>query len=436
MNKDIILDSIDEGVFTIDLDFRITSINRSASQIIGISKGDALGLFCRDIFHSDICEPNCIMKETFNSGRHISNRLANLVDANGETIPVSLNSAILKDDNGQIIGGVETFKDLSEIISLRKKLSEKYTFEDIVSVDNSMREIFSILPDLAESNSSVLIEGESGTGKELIARAIHNLSNRKNKPLVIVNCGAIPENLLESELFGYEPGAFTDAKKSKKGKIFAAEEGTLFLDEIGELPKTLQVKLLRFIQEKEYEPLGSTKILKSDVRIIAATNRDLEQEVKANNFRKDFYYRINVFSIKLPPLKERQDDIPILIETFVKKFNKLKGKNIMGVSDEVLSMLVNYDFPGNIRELENIIEHGFVLCKEYLIQKEHLPLHFRKSLKPFSLDSDLSLDDVQKKYLLEKLEKNDWNKTKTAEELKIDPSTLWRKMKRFNITKA
>jgi len=287
------------------------------------------------------------------------------------------------------------------------------------------------MPDIAESDSTVLIEGPSGTGKELVARGIHNLGRRAKKPLVAINCAAVPDNLLESELFGYKAGAFTDAKKDKPGRIALAEKGTLFLDEIGDVSPAIQSKLLRFIQERVYEPLGGTAPLKSDVRIIAATNKNLLEEVKKGNFREDLYYRINVINIKLTPLSSRREDIPLLINHFIKKFNIIKGKNIEGVTDDVMNVLMDYGFPGNVRELENIIEHAFVLCREAYIGRNHLPHHLRSAGAEFT--ANLNLDEMEKIYIIRALEKSSGNRSRAAVELGIDPSTLWRKMKKFNI---
>ncbi len=431
--KNIILDSIADGVFTVDLDKHITSINKAAEKILGIKEEQAIGKFCSDIFHASICEHSCALQETLETNENIANKIIYIVNSEGEKIPISISTAILRDEEGNIIGGVETFRDISVIEELRKTIELKYTFNDIVSKNKSMQKIFSILPDIAVSDSSVLIEGPSGTGKELIARAIHNLSNREEKPLVVINCAAIPENLLESELFGYKAGAFTDAKKDKLGKIALAEGGSIFLDEIGEIPKTIQVKLLRFLQEKEYEPLSSIKIQKADVRIIAATNKNLMDEVKNNNFRDDLYYRLNVINIKLPSLNQRKEDIPLLVKHFIKKFNALKRKKIEGVSDEVMTVVMEHDYQGNIRELENIFEHCYVLCNELYIQKQHLPQNLQE--EACSLPDNMKLDDIERIYIIRALEKNSWNKTTTAEDLGINVTTLWRKLKKYNIEK-
>ncbi|MBW1824611.1 MAG: sigma 54-interacting transcriptional regulator, partial [Deltaproteobacteria bacterium] len=356
-----------------------------------------------------------------------------------KTIPVSISTAVLKDKKGKIMGGVETFRDLSSLEELRKEISKQYTFEDIISKDHEVQKIFDVLPDIAESDSTVLIQGASGSGKELFARAIHNLSQRKDKPYIIVNCGALPDTLLESELFGYVKGAFTDAKKDKPGRFALAEGGTLFLDEVAELSTALQVKLLRVLQQKEYEPLGATRLRKANVRIITATNQDLSQLLARGTFREDLYYRLNVIKIELPPLSKRREDIPLLIDHFIHQFNLKKGKKITGISDQTMSMLMQYEFPGNVRELENLIEHAFVLCHGSRIKLEHLPKEFvnkfRKEEKGTSKSPD-KLKSAEANVIIDVLKKHGGNRTKAAKELGIDKSTLWRKIKKLNIKKT
>ncbi len=283
-------------------------------------------------------------------------------------------------------------------------MRERHIFEDIVSKNRAMHEIFSILPDIAQSDSSVIIEGESGTGKELVAHALHNLSDRYKKRIVPVNCTAIPDNLIESELFGYKSGAFTDAKRNKPGKIALAEGGTLFIDEIGEMSMNIQVKLLRFLQEKKYEPLGSIEEVTSNVRIVAATNRNLEQEVRKGRFRQDLYYRLNVIKVALPPLRERLEDIPLLLEHFIYMYNMIKKKAIEGVTQGVMDLLLKHSFPGNIRELENIIEHAFILCKGRVIDESHIPGSLATPRPIYS--PELSLEEVERIHILNVLENN------------------------------
>ena len=429
---DVILDSIADGVFTVDRDWRITSFNRAAEEITGVPKEEAVGQRCCDVFRASICETNCALRETLTTGQPVVNRPVYIIDASGNSVPISISTALLKDKEGNIIGGVETFRDLSAIEELQRALEKKFTFQDIVSKNSEMLNIFDILPGIAESESTVLIEGESGTGKELIARAIHNLSPRKDHPLVTINCGALPDSLLEAELFGYKAGAFTDARKDKPGRFALAEKGTIFLDEIGDVSPALQVRLLRVIQERTYEPLGGTESVKADVRIIAASNKNLQELVKAGKFREDLYYRINVICIKLPPLRERKEDLPLLVEHFTDRFNSLKNKLIAGISPEVLSILMNYDYPGNIRELENIIEHAFVLCRSSIIGVNDLPNHLRPAKSSQEAPS-ASFDDLEAGFIKEALRKNNWNRLKTAAQLGVHKTTLWRKMKKLGI---
>ncbi len=432
---DVILDSIADGVFTVDCDFRITSFNQAAERITGVPKNEALGSTCRDVFHSNICDRECVLKRSITQNQPITNQSIYIIDAFGKQIPISISAAPLKDKSGKILGGVETFRDLSEIFELRKQLENKYSFQDIISKNKEILKIFSILPDIAESDSTVLLLGDSGTGKELFAKALHNLSQRCNKPLIFVNSGALPDTLLESELFGYKAGAFTDAKKDKPGRIALAEGGTLFLDEIGDISPALQVKLLRFLQEKIYEPLGATQSKKANVRIITATNHDLQRLVAEGRFREDLFYRLNVVTLKLPPLKQRKEDIPLLINHFIKRFNHLKNKNIKGISNEALSFLMRHDFPGNIRELENIIEYAFILCHDDVIQLQHLPEQFQPHIALYPETVGYSLNAIQKRALEQALQRNHWKKMATARELGSDKGTLRRMIQRLGIKK-
>jgi len=297
-----------------------------------------------------------------------------------------------------------------------------------------MLKILSLLPSIAESNSTVLIQGPSGSGKELLARAIHSLSPRKNGPYIAVSCAALPDTLLESELFGYVKGAFTDARRDKPGRVALAEKGTLFLDEIGDISLALQVKLLRFLQEKEYEPLGAVKPQKADVRIIAATNKHLSQLVEQGLFREDLYYRLNVIKIELPPLKERREDIPLLVEHFLKRFNLKMNKRIISVSPEVMDLFMRYDFPGNIRELENALEHAFVICNTSQIRLTDLPMELVNSprLQPVSLATGKdALQAAEWEVIQNVLQKHKGSRKKAAAELGISVVTLWRKLKAY-----
>lgn len=435
---DIILHSIADGVFTIDDKSKITFINKAAEEITGYNSKEALGQNCYDIFRADICLTRCALKETITTKNPVLNLPVTIINKQGKEIPISISTAILKDELGQIIGGVETFRDLSVIEALRKELSEKYSLGDIISKNHRIQEIFSILPDIAKSDSTVLIQGVSGTGKELFAKAIHNLSQRNTKPFIKVSCGAIPETLLESELFGYLKGAFTDAYKDKPGKFTLADRGTIFLDEVGDMPLSLQVKLLRVLQEKEFEPLGSTSLIKTDVRIIAATKKDLSKLVQEGKFRDDLFYRLNVIKIGLPRLADRKDDIPLLINAFIEKCNARMGKNIIGVSNKALKLLLKYDYPGNVRELENIIEHTFILCKGDLIGVDCLPVELtiakkeRKESWP-TLKEKTPLEEAEAEIIENTLKRNKGNRVNTAEELGMSHITLWRKMKKYGL---
>ncbi len=434
----IILDSITEGVFTVDLDKNITSFNKAAEKIIGIPRSKAIGRKCYQIFASNICQGNCALEKTLKTRESIIDLPVDVLTRDGKIIPISISTAVLQNAAGEIIGAVETFRDLSVVETLKKELCKQYQFEDIISKNYEIHKIFKVLPDIAESDSTILIQGPSGSGKELFAKAIHNLSPRREGPFVVVNCGAIPETLLESELFGYKKGAFTDAKKDKPGKFEIARAGTIFLDEIGDIPLALQVKLLRVLQDKTYEPLGAVRPEKADVRVIAATNKDLIQLVATGKFRDDLYYRLNVLKIQLPPLAKRREDIPLLIDHFVEKMNIRLGKKIEGISTEALDVLMHYDFPGNVRELENIIEHGAVLCRDKVIRCEHLPLEVLEKVgytednleeKPSSF-----LLRLQEEQLIRRaLKKHEGNRKETAKELGIHPTTLWRKMKKYGI---
>jgi len=430
-----ILESISDGVFTVDFEKRITFFNRAAELITGFKAEEAIGQYCFDIFRANTCHDKCPM-DAATAGHPQINVRARIIDKSGEQKPICINTALLKDSHGEILGGVETFRDLSELERLRRELSHSFTTEDIVGNHPRMRGILSLLPDIAESESPVLIEGPTGSGKELFARAIHNLSPRKDHPFIAVNCAALPETLLESELFGYSRGAFTGALRNKPGRFLLANKGTLFLDEIGTTSPAFQADLLRVLEDGEFMPLGETKALRVDVRVVAATNVDLKKLILQGRFREDLYYRLNVVKISLPALRERKEDIPLLIDHFIQKFNLIKGRAIRGVTPDVLSYLMGYPFPGNIRELENIIQYAFIRCKADLIGLEHLSeelLEKADDQKGFLSDLHASHHPEEVEQIRSLLNRYEGNRIETAKALGISRSTLWRKIKKYGL---
>jgi PAS domain S-box-containing protein len=435
-HQDTILSSINEGVFTVNLNWRITSFNRAAEEITQVRRGDAIGRPCGEVFRASICETACALKQTLTTGKPMVNVMTRIITEFGDQIPIRLSTATLKERDGTVVGGVETFQDLTQVEQLRKALESHYTFEDIIGRTPVMRNLFQIMPQLAESDSTVLISGASGTGKELFARAIHNLSYRKKKPFIAVNCGALPDTLLESELFGYKAGAFTGARKDKPGRFALAQGGTILLDEIGDISPAMQVRLLRVLQEKRIEPLGAVQPVDVDVRVVAAANQDLETLVREKKFRKDLFYRIRVVELKLPDLQQRRMDIPLLVDHMVDKFNRLKNKDIAGVSEAVMLRLMAHNYPGNVRELENIIEHGFALCHSGLIEMHHLPpeLCAASTLTRVDFTETRTLKAMERLMIEEALGRHRGNRRLAAKDLGIDDSTLYRKIRTFIIT--
>jgi len=436
---DFILDSIADGAFTVDTDMRITSFNRAAQDITGVHCSEAMGRKCYEVMRADICQDTCALKRSIKTGMDVFNQKVYIQDVEDDVIPISVSTSALRNELGEIIGGVETFRDISALEVLRKEISEKYSFKDIISKNHKIKNIFATLPDIARSASTVLIEGPSGSGKELFAKAIHGLSQRKGS-YIALNCGALPDTLLESELFGYQKGAFTDAKSDKPGRFALAEKGTIFLDEIGDISPALQLKLLRVLQEKEFEPLGCTTTHKADVRVIAATNKNLKEQVDQGVFRADLFYRLNVIRISLPPLIERREDIPLLAHHFIRKFNALSHKKIKTLSPDALSILMRHEYPGNVRELENIIEYCFVLCHGETIDRYHLPEGLLREMggeddhhENLRIEANPLLN-AESSTIFEALQRFNGHRGKAAAYLGIEKTTLWRKMKKYGIT--
>jgi PAS domain S-box-containing protein len=432
---DAILESISDGVFTVNGDWRITSFNRAAEEITGVPRLEAIGRHCADVFRSSMCEAECPLRRTIKSGKPLIGRSGYIINARGERIPISVSTAVLRDESGLVTGGAETFRDLSELEALRNELEGKFRVGDLASRSPLMQRVFEVLPAIAASPSTVLLLGETGTGKELLARTIHALSSRNRGPFVAVNCGALPETLLESELFGYKAGAFTGAQRDKPGRFAMARGGTLLLDEIAEISPALQVKLLRVLQERMYEPLGATRSEVADARIIVATNRDLAERMRTGAFREDLYYRVNVVRVELPPLRRRKEDIPLLAGQFIERFNRLQGKTVQGINAEALSLLMAHDWPGNIRELENMIERAFIRCSDGNIGIGHLPTELTAFTSTAGKDSDVrsAHDMLDAQAIQIALERHQGNRAAAARELGIHKTTLFRRIKKLGL---
>ena len=434
---DAIFNSNIEGTFTIDNDWTVTSFNTSAEKITGYKKSEAIGKKCWDIFNSSLCRNGCHMEQTIQKGKPMIGNELEIMHKDGKKIPIRVNSGILINNKNENIGAVETFIDISEIKNLSEHLSDIFKYENIVGRNKEIKQIITVLESVSQTDSSVLITGESGTGKELAARAIHINSPRKTGPFIAVNCSAFVESLIESELFGHEKGSFTGAIKTKIGKFELAKGGTLFLDEIGDLSLAVQTKFLRVLETREFERVGGNKTIKVEARIIAATNKHLSEEISAGRFREDLFYRINVINIHLPPLRERMDDLPLIVNHFIELFNTKFSKEIRQFSSQAFDILMEYEWPGNIRELENVIEHCFVLCNGKIIQVECLPKRLREQKKTVITSSNViqknGFKDVERELIISVLDKYDGNRTKAAKELNINPSTLWRKIKKLGI---
>ena len=432
---ELILDSISDGVFTVDHQWRITTFNRAAEAITGIPRENAVGRPCHGVLRSNMCPKDCALKKTMTEGRPYTVPSAYIISAGEKKIPVSLSTSLLKDKQGRIKGGVEIFRDRSSIEALRRHIHEGYRMGDIIAQSASMTMIFQLMPQISQSESTVLISGETGTGKGLVARAIHNLSPRKNGPYWAINCGALPDTLLESELFGYKAGAFTQAVKDKPGYFSLAHGGTVLLDEIGDTSAAFQVRLLKVLETHEFQPLGGVKKERADVRIIAATNKDLSRLIADERFRRDLFYRINVVEIHLPPLRHRMEDLPLLADHFIAKLNRIRNRRVTGISRDALAVLMNHEFPGNVRELENIIEHAFVLCREGSIGPDHLPDHLIRHSRGAMdfLASEDPLKAAEVEVILRVLQKNHYDRQAAARDLGIHKTTLFRKIEKLGI---
>ena len=429
-----ILDSIADGVFTVDGGFLITSFNRAAERITGFDRDEAIGRPCREVFRASICARDCALRCSIETGEKLVNVPVQIQNRSGEGVPITISTSVLYDRAGKPIGGVETFRDLSALAELRKQVDGRMALRDVVGGHPKMKHLLEIVPEVAASEATVLIQGPSGSGKGLIARAIHDGSPRRDGPFVKLNCAALPETLLESELFGYLRGAFTDARRDKPGRVALAEGGTLFLDEIGDVAPSVQVKLLRVVQDREYEPLGGTTTIVADVRVIAATNRDLQRLMAEGTFREDLFYRLNVVDLVLPSLAERREDIPRLVDLILRRLRARMGKPVSGLSERAMALLMSYAFPGNVRELENAIEHALVLCRGAVIEESHLPESMRRPRTGCPpVTTGHPLHQAEAEVIRDAIERFHGNRNEMALGLGIHRTTLWRKMQRYGL---
>jgi PAS domain S-box-containing protein len=431
-SAETILENVSDGVFAVDTQRRITYLNAAAERMLGVNRSEALGRPCSSVFRSNICSAACPLGQTMVSGGTVVDKQAVVTNALGDHLPVRLTTTLLRDRAGHTIGGVESFRTLVSEGWAEQAATEESP--DYVVSSEAMRQIVDWLPQIAASDSTVLVQGETGTGKEVLARSIHELSSRSHRPFVAVNCAALPDTLLESELFGYKAGAFTGAIKDKPGRFALAQGGTIFLDEIGDISPCLQVRLLRVLQERSFEPLGGTKSIRADVRVIVASNRDLWALVQNGHFRHDLYYRVNVIRLDLPPLRKRREEIPALVSHFIARFNRLQKRTVEGISHDAMEMLVRYDYPGNIRELENIIERAFVLCPNGTIQSSHLPGTLIAESSAYAASTlENAVKAVETELFMQALSRQNYNREAAARELGMHKSTFFKKVKTLGI---
>lgn len=431
-NLEAIFRSVKDAIITVDKDLVVLEINEAARNICGFTR-DSIGKDFKSLH--DNCKGKCLeaLLETVNLKQpaelnHIECQFKNRVEQ-----VVAVSTSPLLNNQGVFSGAVMVVKDETRLTDLERELNERQQFHRIVGKSEKMQEVYSLIELLSDVETTVLISGESGTGKELVAEALHYKGNRSRNSLVKVNCSALSENLLESELFGHIRGSFTGAIKDKIGRFQTADGGTIFLDEIADISPKIQIELLRVLEEKEFERVGDSTTIKVDVRVVAASNQDLSEKVRDGEFREDLYYRLNVMRVILPPLRDRRDDIPLLVNYFLKKFNNKFNKQIMSVSKDVEKTFMEYPWPGNIRELEHALEHAFILCRQSTITMDHLPPELKTfTVNESSLPGNGEVDDPQT--ILEALEKSAWNKTKAASLLGISRRSIYRKIKEHNIS--
>jgi PAS domain S-box-containing protein len=430
-----VFDQLSDALVLYDPEFRITGVNRAAEKLFGMSSDEMLGKHCQEIFKCSVCEPNCGVLVGLNQTPASANCTVRLHTENGMERLVVMRTNQMYDDENRLTGVVATIKDITEEAAPQKR--------EVIAESSAMREVMNFVRRVSASEATtILLEGENGTGKDLVAKTLHYQSVRQAEPFIAINCAAIPETLLESELFGYEKGAFTDARSQKRGIFELADKGTLFLDEIGEIPLMLQAKLLRVLEEQTFRRLGGLKDIQLDLRVIAATNKNLREAVKEGAFRQDLYFRLNVIQILIPPLRERTDDIVPMTKFFIEHYNRKFKRQIEGVTDTAARLLLAHDWPGNVRELRNAIERSMILEEGALISAANLPIAISRpdgsaplgtSLNPDAPADGLSLEDNERGLLVRALEKTDGNQTQAARLLRITRDTLRYKMKKFNL---
>ncbi len=433
--NDVILNSIAEGVITVDKEFRITFINEAAQKLTGFNKDEVVGQFCKGVFKSEFCLSKCPIAQVLRNGKNVLDLDTFINCSNSQLVPIRLNAAVLKDENDVPTGGVITFRDLSLFKQVEEIIKAESQFHGIVGKNKSMKEIFQLIMEISDSDAHVLIMGETGTGKELVANAIQSTSKRGRDTFVKINCSVIPHNLLGSELFGHAKGAFTDAKSDRIGRFELADNGTIFLDEISEMTLQMQSQILRVIQEGTFERLGESVTRKTDVRIIAATNINLEEAIKEGKFRRDLFYRLSVLPIEVPSLRKRRDDIPLLVDYFIRKFAFAYKKKVLGIDDNALDILTNWSWAGNVRELENSIEYAVIKSKgDAQLSIQNLPTRIKAQIPNHKQENNTIVSiEAGSNQIIELLNTHKWNKTKVAEILGVDRTTLWRRLKSLGI---
>ena len=444
----IIVDTMQDGLMVLDPVGNILAVNPAAERLTGYSAEELIGTNCRtlnctgcDIYGRGEGKQWCSL---FVSGE-VRAKKCLISDKNQRAVHVVKNASVLKDSEGRLLGAVETFTDVSEVVrqkqeieSLRRSCQLEEGHHGLLGESQPMRDLFELIENVAQTDAPVLIQGQSGTGKELVARALHEESPRSAKPFIKVNCAALNENLLESELFGHEKGAYTGADRTRIGRFEAAHEGTIFLDEIGDIPLSTQVKLLRVLEEKEIERVGDHKPISVDVRIVSATNKDLETLISEGLFREDLFFRINVFPLSCPSLAERLEDIPVIVQNFIELNAAKGGKEISGLAPEAMEALLNYSWPGNVRELRNAIEYASVLCPGGWIGKDHLPpkIIVGNKLVPSNTRSSAAYWQEERERLIHTLRRFRGNQSETARALGLSRVTIWKRIKKYEIDLA